>query len=163
LPRSSPSRPPQAESEDHDRFSTSPLCHALLHPIALHGPVTSMTLSYINGLEGNRVHWEDFIEARAGHAVGIANPDLSFDDLDELSEAEIHVLEATWDQFGHMPPFEIRNYTHENCPEWEDPHGSSMPIPYERVLKFLRKEHSAEIAAEIEAQRSLDKFLAYAK
>jgi len=23
------------ESEDHDRFSTSALCHALLHPIAL--------------------------------------------------------------------------------------------------------------------------------
>ena len=29
--------PPQTESEDHDRFSTSALCHELLHPIALRG------------------------------------------------------------------------------------------------------------------------------
>jgi len=28
-----PSRPPQIESEDHDRFSTSAVCHELLHPI----------------------------------------------------------------------------------------------------------------------------------
>jgi hypothetical protein len=30
-----PSRPPQIESEDHDRFSTSADCHELLHPITL--------------------------------------------------------------------------------------------------------------------------------
>src|SRR5258708_3606947 len=30
-----PSHPPHRESEDHDRFSTSALCHELLHPIAL--------------------------------------------------------------------------------------------------------------------------------
>src|SRR5208337_3356201 len=33
-----PSRPRQIESEDHDRFSTSVVCHELLHPITLlHG------------------------------------------------------------------------------------------------------------------------------
>jgi uncharacterized phage-associated protein len=128
-----------------------------------HGPVTSMTLNYINGLTEDRDHWDDFVVARAGHMVGIAREDLSIDELDELSDAEIHVLETVWDQFGHMDQWQLRKYTHENCPEWEDPHGSSNPIPYERVLKFLRKEHSAEIAEEIEAQRSLDKFLAYAR
>src|SRR6266478_5404539 len=30
-----PLHPPHRESEDHDRFSTSALCHELLHPIAL--------------------------------------------------------------------------------------------------------------------------------
>src|SRR5450830_70007 len=35
IPPQSPSRPPPTESEDHDRFSTSSHCHALLHPIAL--------------------------------------------------------------------------------------------------------------------------------
>src|SRR3982074_1670023 len=29
------SRPPQIVSEDHDRFSTSAVCHELLHPITL--------------------------------------------------------------------------------------------------------------------------------
>ena len=124
-----------------------------------HGPVTSMTLNYINGMEEQRDHWEDFVVGRAGNKVGVSRQDMSFDELDELSDAEVHVLEATWDQFGHMSSWAVRNYTHANCPEWEDPHGSSNPIPYERVLKFLHKENSAEIADEIESQRSLDKFL----
>jgi uncharacterized phage-associated protein len=124
-----------------------------------HGPVTSMTLNYINGMEEQRDHWEDFVVGRAGNKVGVSRQDMSFDELDELSDAEVHVLEATWDQFGHMSSWAVRSYTHANCPEWEDPHGSSNPIPYERVLKFLHKENSAEIADEIESQRSLDKFL----
>jgi uncharacterized phage-associated protein len=128
-----------------------------------HGPVTSMTLNYINGLEESRAEWGAFIVGREKNYIGLVNPDLSIDALDELSDAEIHVLEGIWDRFGQMRPFEIRDWTHANCPEWEDPHGSSTPIPYERILKFLRKEHSAEIAEEIETQRSLDKFLAYAR
>jgi uncharacterized phage-associated protein len=121
-----------------------------------HGPVTSMTLNYIDGMEEDRDQWEAFVVGRAENKVGVSRQDMSFDELDELSDAEIHVMEATWDQFGHMSQWEIRNYTHKNCPEWEDPNGSSTPIPYERVLKFLNKENSAEIAAEIETQRSLD-------
>jgi uncharacterized phage-associated protein len=104
-----------------------------------HGPVTSLTLNYINGLEAERTQWESFVVARAGNFVGIARQDISFDELDELSEAEAHVLETTWDQFGHMSAWQLRNYTHANCPEWEDPQGSSYPIPYDRVLKFLGK------------------------
>lgn len=127
-----------------------------------HGPVTSNTLNYINGMEEQRDHWGDFVVARAGNMVGIGD-EISFNDFDELSEAEAHVLETVWDKFGHMSAWQLRNYTHDNCPEWEDPHGSSNPIPYERVLKFLGKEHSAEIAQEIDSLRSLDKSLAHAR
>jgi uncharacterized phage-associated protein len=128
-----------------------------------HGPVTSMTLNFMNGLEAERTEWEEFVVGRAGNKVGIARQEISFEELDQLSEAEMHVLEATWDQFGRMSSWELRNYTHIHCPEWEDPHGSSYPIPYERVLKFLGKEHSTEIAQEIDSLRSLDKFLAHAE
>jgi uncharacterized phage-associated protein len=128
-----------------------------------HGPVTSMTLNYINGMEEDRDHWSDFVESRAGYQVGVSRQHMLLDELDELSDAEIHVMEATWDQFGHMSSWEIRDWTHTNCPEWEDPHGSSYPIPYVRVLKFLRKENSAEIADEIETQRSLDRSLEQAR
>jgi uncharacterized phage-associated protein len=129
-----------------------------------HGPVTSMTMNYVNGLsQEGRELWDEFISDRAGYQVGLVNPNIAFDDLDELSDAEVHVLEATWDKFGHMNQFQIRDYTHTNCPEWEDPHGSSTPIPYERVLKFLHKERSAEIAREIETLRSLDAFLEQAR
>jgi uncharacterized phage-associated protein len=127
-----------------------------------HGPVTSLTLNYINGLEAERTQWEHFVVGRAGNIVGVARQEISVDELDELSDAEVHVLEATWDQFGHMTSWQLRNYTHAHCPEWEDPHGSSNPIPYERVLKFLGKEKSTEIAQEIDSLRSLDKSLAHA-
>jgi uncharacterized phage-associated protein len=128
-----------------------------------HGPVTSMTLNYINGYEEDRVDWDAFIVDREGHAIGLACPDISIDDLDELSDAEVDVLRVIWDQFGHMTPFQIRDYTHQHCPEWEDPHGSSNPIPHERVLKFLGKAASAEIEREIETQRSLSLALAHAQ
>lgn len=128
-----------------------------------HGPVTSMTLNYINGMEENRDHWNDFVVGRERNTVGLVRQDISFDELDELSDAEAHVLDTVWDKFGHMSAWDIRNYTHKHCPEWEDPQGSSSPIPYERVLKFLGKEDSTEIANEIDSLRSLDKSLAYAR
>jgi uncharacterized phage-associated protein len=127
-----------------------------------HGPVTSNTLNYINGMEEQRDQWNGFVVGREGNTVGLADETLSVDALDELSDAEVHVLETIWDKFGHMTSWQLRNYTHKNCPEWEDPHGSSNPIPYERVLKFLGKERSTEIAEEIDSLRSLDKSLAHA-
>ena len=127
-----------------------------------HGPVTSLTLSYINGLEPERDQWDDYVVGRERNTIGIARQSLSFEELDELSDAEVHVLDTTWDQFGHMTSWQLRNYTHEHCKEWEDPHGSSNPIPYERVLKFLGKENGADIAEEIDSLRSLDKSLAHA-
>lgn len=128
-----------------------------------HGPVTSMTYNYVNGYEDSRDGWSEFVDDRAGYKLGLARPDITVDDLDELSRAELRVLNATWEKFGAMQPFELRDYTHQHCPEWEDPNGSSTPIPYQRVLKFLGKEHSVEIESEIESLRSLDESLAHAR
>jgi len=128
-----------------------------------HGPVTSMTYSYVCGNDEDRDGWSEFVDDRAGYQLGLAKAGITVDDLDELSDAEIDVLEATWKQFGGMLPFELRDYTHSHCPEWEDPNGSSNPIPYQRVLKFLGKAHSLEIEGEIEALRSLDESLAHAR
>lgn len=108
-----------------------------------HGPVNSMTLNHINGMIEDE-NWEKFIAARERHMLAVSNPKLSTNDLDELSAAELAVLEETWAQFGHYKPFQIRDYTHHHCPEWEDPHGSSNPIPYARLFKFLGKQETAE-------------------
>jgi uncharacterized phage-associated protein len=128
-----------------------------------HGPVTSLTLNYVNGLVEEAGEWENFITAKSNHRIGLRDPHLDVGALDELSPAELDVLEYVWAEFGHMNPFELRNYTHRNCPEWEDPDGSSAPIPYERVLKFLNKEHSVEIDHEIAEHRELEKSLSAAK
>lgn len=128
-----------------------------------HGPVTSTTLDYVNGYQEDRANWDTFVADRAGYDVGIASNNLTVDDLDELSDAEIDSLQAVWSEFGGMDRYTVRDWTHKNCGEWEDPRGSSAPIPYERVLKFLGKDHSGEIAQEIETVRSLDKALSYAQ
>lgn len=106
-----------------------------------HGPVNSVTLSCINGMEGDRPDWESFLTDRSGHEVGVSNKALSEDDLDELSDAEIGTLDEIWSKFGHMDRYVVRDWTHLNCPEWEDPEGSSNPIPFSRVFKFLGKAH----------------------
>ncbi len=109
-------------------------------------PVDSITLNYINGLEADSQLWDRYVTSREGHSVGISNPHLTPNDLDELSAADLQILDLIWQQHGHKDRFELARYTHENCPEWEDPHGSSYPIPYERVFKALGKTNSGELA-----------------
>lgn len=106
------------------------------------GPVDSRTYECVNeGADG----WDEFISGRADHKVGLANNALSVDALDELSDADLEVLTQTWDRFGHMDRWALVKYTHDNCPEWEDPDGSSLPIPYTRVFKFLSKARPEEL------------------
>ncbi len=125
-----------------------------------HGPVNSMTLNYLNGCEDGRDNWDRFVSDRADHVVGLANPGISDDAFDELSPAEIETLHEVWLQFRGKSGYEVRDHTHRNCPEWEDPKGSSAPIPYERVFKFLGKNDSTELAKNIEAERFVDGLLA---
>jgi uncharacterized phage-associated protein len=108
-----------------------------------HGPVNSLTLNYVNGMLLDE-EWDRFIADRERHMLAISGPQLAIDDLDELSAAELECLEETWSTFGHFDQFALREYTHQHCPEWEDPHGSSFPIPYARIFKFLGKTESAE-------------------
>ena len=46
--------------------------------------------------------WSEFVADRANHNVGLAPGDISVDDLDELSDAEIAALETVWVKFGGM-------------------------------------------------------------
>ena len=120
-----------------------------------HGPVNSITYNCINGMEVDRGDWEQFVTDRAGYEVGLAREQLSDDDLDELSDAEIETLRETWAKFGNMSKYGIRDWTHDNCPEWEDPKGSSASIPFSRVFKYLGKAHSDELESDIRAERTI--------
>ena len=134
----------------NDRFVSMP-----------HGPVNSLTLNYVDG-NCESAAWSSLISSKANHSVGLAKP-ISRNDLDELSDADIDVLETVWGKFGGMDKWQIRNWTHEYCPEWEDPQGSCTPIPHERVLRFLGIESASELAAEITSQRQVDMAFAQLK
>lgn len=123
-----------------------------------HGPVNSTTYRHVNGeYDLDACGWSEFLEDKANHQIG-AKRKFSIDDLDELSEADIQALTKVWEKFGHMNKWEIRDWTHDrkNVPEWENPNGSSRPIPLERILTLLQIENSDEQAALIEDHRHLE-------
>lgn len=125
-----------------------------------HGPVLSETLELANGqsdsLEGG---WDSWILDRAGREIAL-RPDraVTREALDQLSDAEIAVLRKVQDEFGQRSAIALRDYTHRQCAEWQDPKGSSQPIAYETVLKAVGKSpaEAAAIAARLEEDRALD-------
>jgi uncharacterized phage-associated protein len=126
-----------------------------------HGPVNSQTYSHINGEHDlDACGWSAYLEDRANHQLAVKEG-VSDDDLDELSEADIQCLDAVWGKFGHMGKWQLRDWTHEkvNVPEWEDPHGSSEPIPLERIMTMVGIESAAAQAALVEDHNKISRLL----
>lgn len=136
------------------------------HPISFdrmvsmdHGPALSMTYNLICGAVGGEsgIVWDEWIKDRENHDVSL-NRDFERSDLDHLSNADLEVLQAIWDQFGHMDQWQLKDYTHKNCGEWVDPDGSSNPITFLTVLREVgaSRREAKTLSRKIESQRSLD-------
>ncbi len=129
-----------------------------------HGPVLSTTLDHINGyIESQSGGWDDYISARANHEVSVKDKVSESDNaLGYISKSDKEAVDQVWEKFGGMAPFEIRDYTHEHCPEWEDPHGSSFPIPIERVLRAVgyNDEQTKAIAERLREEEGISDFFA---
>lgn len=113
-----------------------------------HGPVNSETYSHINGEHDLTLcGWADYLEDKENHTIGVV-PGVDVENLDELSDADTVCLDAVWDRFGGMTQWELRDWTHDskNIPEWEDPNGSSAPIPIERIMHMVGLENAEEHA-----------------
>lgn len=106
-----------------------------------HGPVLSQTYNHINGaVPSTEGGWDSWISDRAGHVVALRDPSMvrsAEQDLMALSDSDIEVLGETWGEFGHWDRWALVNYTHDHCPEWQDPNGSSNPITYRRLFTAL--------------------------
>lgn len=133
------------------------------HLVAMpQGPVLSQTLNHMDGdVESSPGGWDEWVSGKANNELSLKR-DVSRDDLDELSDADIEVLDHVWEQFGHMTRWKIRDYAHENCREWKNPHGSSVPISYRKVFLALGRsnDEASELSDRIESERSLDRLLA---
>ena len=118
-----------------------------------HGPVLSCTYNHMNGelpsVEGG---WDFWIADRAEHDLALRDPNSlrsPEQDLLELSDADVGILSDIWDQFGGMDQWELRDYTHDHCPEWKDPEGSMVPMRPEdffEALKFTPEQREAAMA-----------------
>ena len=126
-----------------------------------HGPVLSMTLNHINGmLDSSPGGWDEWISDRENNEVSLVDPSMirsPEQDLLVLSETDLEILNETWDRFGHMSASQLRNFTHDHCAEWQDPHGSSIPIDYRSLFKAfgISSENTDALIERIEGYRSL--------
>ena len=123
-----------------------------------HGPVLSRTYDMAKG-ETQDATWREWIKSIGDFNLACAQK--GEPDFNALSRANIKILETVWVQFGHLDQFELAELTHsqEVCPEWEDPGETSKTIPLKRILGFMNKDKSEEIADEIESYRNLSELL----
>ncbi len=129
-----------------------------------HGPVMSITLDHINGfIPSDDNGWDNWISDKADHFVSLKTDGDPTNNLLELSDSDFDVLNIVLDKFGSMDQYQLRDYTHNHCGEWEDPDGSVSTIPYNRLLKNVgyTPDAAIEINKRIEDQRSLNDILSY--
>lgn len=122
------------------------------------GPVNSITLNMLNGDLGSASIGE-YVARPANDQIVLVEGDLSVDDLRQLSDADIEVLEQVWQEHHHKSMTALLNYVHA-LPEWEDPHGSSIPITYARLFSVLSKPQSADLERDMQEKRALIQALA---
>lgn len=120
------------------------------------GPVLTRVLDLTQGAgnERDQSQWNEWISDRDMYDVGL-HRDFLIEDLDQLSEADIEVMEKVWGDFGQMSHWALRDYTHTHLPEWEDPNGSMIPMDeVHRVGAIIGNDDEAKkLAEEIEAMR----------
>lgn len=122
-----------------------------------HGPVPSTTLDLVDGRRSPE--WSAWMKEREGHRVSLRRRAFAIEDLDELSAADLRVVDETWEAFGSMDEQDLSRYTHEHCAEWQYPGGSSRPITEREIFSALgwsRKE-AALGQQRIQDQRNLDR------
>jgi len=113
-----------------------------------HGPVLSQTLDQIN--MGTPVEpdeptpWYEYVTVPKNYNVSAKKKA----NTDQLSRYELDILEETYTKFGKMSKWALRDFTH-TLPEWKDPHGSSLPIEPDTILRAAGKS-DAEIEEIIE-------------
>lgn len=119
------------------------------------GPVNTITYDYINGRAPVRHdEWAEFVGKRTEYDIPVAEG-VKFQNLDELSRADLAILEETWAEFKDIEKYELSEWTHKFCPEWQNPGTSSIPIDFSTVYRKLGKSNPAAMAEEIQAERKL--------
>jgi uncharacterized phage-associated protein len=134
-----------ADRESMDRYS-APMSHDS-HVSMPQGPVLSTTLNLITGQIQSAV-WRSWVTSEARFEVSLSRDASDLDLLDELSDADVEIMDHIWDQFGQMNRWDLVQFTHDHLPEWIDPRGSSSPINPRAVFRALGKdEQQAELLA----------------
>lgn len=139
-----------------------PMCGDWLFSLP-HGPVLSTTLDLMNNRVGGSSVWDGKIASNnSSKTLELINGQDEAGYL-SLSEAEESILDNIWNTFKDTGYWDVREWTHvkKNCPEWEDPRGSSKGIDMLDMLikNGVPEEEAKEILREIEAQAEIEEAL----
>jgi uncharacterized phage-associated protein len=127
------------------------------HVVALkHGLILSHVLDLIKWGPCNEedAPWFEMISGPQDYAV---NSVAEYED-DELSGAEIRILNEVFSEYGKKDWKELSRLTHQ-LPEWIDPGNSSIPVGAEQILKLNGKSPEAidRIRADVFAYARLER------
>ena len=115
-----------------------------------YGPVLSGVYDLIKGkpVDNALPLWSKFISP--SHETHVSLLDDPGDE--DLCEEEEEIIQQVYKAFGHLDPFQVAEWTHD-LPEWQDPHGSTIPITIEDILKNVGKSHEEIVEIQKEAIR----------
>lgn len=110
-----------------------------------HGPVAS------SALDGMDRKLDD--PAWEGLHLAANRRDISIDaevTEDRLSRSDRAILDETWQEFGAMGAWEIRDWTHKHCPEYTDVGaGNSLPIPLSDIMSEVGQKDPDNAARDV--------------
>lgn len=118
------------------------------------GPTPSETYALAHApLHGE--HWpKSFSALQLGRIIKLLTPHT---EIDELSQAEIDLVQDIFREFGRKSFGELKSYVHA-LPEFRDPGESSEPIGWDTLLRAVgwKGEDLEEIKRELEASAKFE-------
>lgn len=124
------------------------------------GPVLSQVFDRVSQKKQNLSEsiWHKFIPRPASYVYTVRFSEVP--DTTALSEAEIALIDEVFAAHRNKSEDELVDFTHQ-LPEWRDPGKTSVPIPFEDILKAGKKTAAqiAAIAREAEADAYMDEAL----
>ena len=120
------------------------------------GPTPSATYDMVRHPSKGR-YWSSSFAAPQHNVIRLISPDTG---VDELSQAEIDLVQEVFREFGHKSFGELRSYVHA-LPEFRDPGESSEPIGWDTLLRAVgwKGEDLEEIKRELEASAKFEKLI----
>ncbi len=102
------------------------------------GPITSELLDLVNSGRiwgATDCHWEEFIGDRQNHEIAALKEARS----QHLSESELRLIDAIYQEHGKKDQWQLREWCHEHCEEWTPLEQGRQRIELERIAKAVGK------------------------
>lgn len=109
------------------------------------GMVLSNTYNLASGTVKSEPNgWESWVSDKQNHNVSLKKQNTNVESFDELSEADIEIVDEVWQQYGDKTQWELADMQHDSkiCPEWKDPKDSSFGVSYEDILIAIGKDEN---------------------